>query len=103
MTREILTPRLVPSLINIWNLFPTALRLVANVGICVSVLIRVIGCAATTRSSRVGLLNIHDQFLLFRGRVLRKCDLLLGDNINLALIDGRFVSLLLLFHLLLLL
>ena len=104
MAREVLAPRLVPSLVDIRYLLPATFRLIAHIGIRVPILIRVVPRRpASTRSSLVGLLDIHDQFLLLRGWVLRQRDLLLSHHIHLTLIDSRLVPLFLLLHLLLLL
>ena len=104
MAREVLAPRLVPSLVDIRYLLPAAFRLIAHIGICVPILIRVVPRRpASTRSSLVGLLDIHDQFLLLRGWAVRQRNLLLSHHIHLTLVDGRLVPLFLLLHLLLLL
>ena len=86
MAGKVLTPRLVSSLVDIRYLLAAAFRLVTDVRISVPILICVIRGAATTSSSLVRLLNVHDQFFLFRSRVLGQRDLLLCNDIDLALI-----------------
>ena len=101
MAWEVLAPRLIASLVDIRYLLPASFRLIAHIGIRVPILIRVVpGRPAPTRSSLVGLLDIHDQFLLLRGWVLRQRDLLLSHHIHLTLVDGRLIPLFLLLHLL---
>ena len=86
MAGEVLAPRLVAGLVDIWYFLAAAFRLVAHVRVSVSVLICVVRCTTATGCSLVGLLNVHDQLFLFCGRVLGQCDLLLCNHVDLALI-----------------
>ena len=83
---EVLTSRLVTSLVDIGYFFAAALRLITDIRICVPILVGVIGGTAATGCSLVRLLNVHDQFFLFRSGVLRQSNLLLRDNIDLTLV-----------------
>ena len=83
---EVLTSRLVTSLVDIGYFFAAALGLITDIRICVPILVGVIGGTATTGCSLVRLLNVHDQFFLFRSGVLRQSNLLLRDNIDLTLV-----------------
>ena len=104
MAGEVLAPRLVAGLVDIWYFLAAALRLITDVRVSVSVLICVIRGTAAAGCSLVGLLNVHDQLFLFCSRVLGQRDLLLCNHIDLALIyHGWLISFLLFFDLLLLL
>ena len=104
MAGEVLTPRLVAGLVDIWDFLAATFRLIADVRVSVSVFICVIRGTTTTGCSLVGLLNVHDELFLFCSRVLGQSDLLLCNHVDLALIDhGWFISLLLFLNLLLLL
>ena len=87
MAGEVLTPRLVTGLVDIWYFLAAALRLITYVRIGVSILICVIRGTAAASCGLVGLLNVHDQLFLFGGRVLGQRDLLLCNHVDLALID----------------
>ena len=86
MAGEVLAPRLVAGLVDIWYFLAAALRLITDVRVSVSVLICVIRGTAAAGCSLVGLLNVHDKLFLFCGRVLGQCDLLLCNHVDLALI-----------------
>ena len=87
MAGEVLTPRLIAGLVDIWDFLAATLGLITDVRVSVSVFICVIRGATATGCSLVGLLNVHDELFLFCGRVLGQCDLLLCNHVDLALID----------------
>ena len=87
MAGEVLTPRLIAGLVDIWDFLAATFRLIADVRVSVSVFICVIRGTTTTGCSLVGLLNVHDELFLFRSRVLGQSDLLFCNHVDLALID----------------
>ena len=100
VTGEVLTPSLIASLIDIWNLFPSAFRLITDISIGIAIFICIVS-STIIRGWLVLMLNIHHEFLLF-GRlwVFRQCDFLLGNDAHLALVYSGWIVTLLFFLLL---
>lgn len=86
MAWEILTPCLVACLIDIRYLLTDTFRLITDISVQIAIIFCFISWSAA--GSRLILLNVHDRELLFLlcSRVFRKCDFLLGNDIDLALI-----------------